>query len=105
MRIEAALWFEFNWILQLSRLTARAVAVAVLLQINHPLDCPICDQGGECDLQDQVGVAAAAWWAAVGCAASHGHVELCRGLMLPGLFWPSPKHTSIPQSLMWQVVG
>ncbi|HBH44249.1 MAG TPA: hypothetical protein DDY28_07565, partial [Hyphomonas atlantica] len=21
--------------------------------INHPLDCPICDQGGECDLQDQ----------------------------------------------------
>ena len=26
----------------------------LLLQINHPLDCPICDQGGECDLQDQV---------------------------------------------------
>ena len=25
----------------------------LLLQINHPLDCPICDQGGECDLQDQ----------------------------------------------------
>ncbi|MDI2113508.1 NADH-quinone oxidoreductase subunit NuoG [Commensalibacter nepenthis] len=24
-----------------------------LLLINHPLDCPICDQGGECDLQDQ----------------------------------------------------
>ncbi len=23
------------------------------LLINHPLDCPICDQGGECDLQDQ----------------------------------------------------
>ena len=23
-----------------------------LLLINHPLDCPICDQGGECDLQD-----------------------------------------------------
>ena len=22
------------------------------LLINHPLDCPICDQGGECDLQD-----------------------------------------------------
>lgn len=21
--------------------------------INHPLDCPVCDQGGECDLQDQ----------------------------------------------------
>jgi NADH-quinone oxidoreductase subunit G len=24
------------------------------LLINHPLDCPICDQGGECDLQDQL---------------------------------------------------
>ncbi len=24
------------------------------MQINHPLDCPICDQGGECDLQEQV---------------------------------------------------
>jgi NADH-quinone oxidoreductase chain G len=24
-----------------------------LLLINHPLDCPICDQGGDCDLQDQ----------------------------------------------------
>ncbi len=23
------------------------------LLINHPLDCPICNQGGECDLQDQ----------------------------------------------------
>lgn len=23
------------------------------LLINHPLDCPVCDQGGECDLQDQ----------------------------------------------------
>jgi NADH dehydrogenase/NADH:ubiquinone oxidoreductase subunit G len=23
---------------------------------NHPLDCPICDQGGECDLQDQASV-------------------------------------------------
>ena len=27
-------------------------AVVELLLINHPLDCPICDQGGECDLQD-----------------------------------------------------
>ena len=25
-----------------------------ILLLNHPLDCPICDQGGECDLQDQV---------------------------------------------------
>ena len=35
--------------------------VMEFLLINHPLDCPICDQGGECDLQDQAmayGVAA-----------------------------------------------
>ena len=31
---------------------ARASVMEFLL-INHPLDCPICDQGGECDLQDQ----------------------------------------------------
>lgn len=28
-------------------------AVREMLLINHPLDCPVCDQGGECDLQDQ----------------------------------------------------
>merc|ERR1719409_1021486 len=28
-------------------------AVMEFLLANHPLDCPICDQGGECDLQDQ----------------------------------------------------
>ena len=27
-------------------------AVMEFLLINHPLDCPVCDQGGECDLQD-----------------------------------------------------
>lgn len=27
--------------------------VMEFLLMNHPLDCPICDQGGECDLQDQ----------------------------------------------------
>ena len=31
---------------------ARENVVEALL-LNHPLDCPICDQGGECDLQDQ----------------------------------------------------
>lgn len=31
---------------------AREATLEFLL-INHPLDCPICDQGGECDLQDQ----------------------------------------------------
>src|ERR687890_619008 len=35
--------------------TAKKAREGVLefLLINHPLDCPICDQGGECDLQDQ----------------------------------------------------
>jgi len=32
---------------------ARENVVEALL-LNHPLDCPICDQAGECDLQDQV---------------------------------------------------
>ncbi len=37
-----------------SRLTKKArEGVMEFLLINHPLDCPICDQGGECDLQDQ----------------------------------------------------
>jgi NADH-quinone oxidoreductase subunit G len=31
--------------------TGRAMVVELLL-VNHPLDCPICDKGGECDLQD-----------------------------------------------------
>lgn len=33
-------------------LTARESVLEFLL-LNHPLDCPICDQGGDCDLQDQ----------------------------------------------------
>ncbi len=37
-----------------SELTKKArKGVMEFLLINHPLDCPICDQGGECDLQDQ----------------------------------------------------
>ncbi len=37
-----------------SQLTRKArEGVMEFLLINHPLDCPICDQGGECDLQDQ----------------------------------------------------
>src|SRR6202158_4422767 len=36
--------------------SAKAVAahraIMEFLRINHPLDCPICDQGGECELQD-----------------------------------------------------
>jgi len=34
---------------------ARENVIETLL-INHPLDCPICDQAGECDLQDQTKV-------------------------------------------------
>merc|ERR1719431_127261 len=37
-----------------SPLTRKArEGVMEFILINHPLDCPICDQGGECDLQDQ----------------------------------------------------
>src|SRR5579871_2601823 len=36
---------------QMARKARRGVMEFLL--INHPLDCPICDQGGECDLQDQ----------------------------------------------------
>jgi NADH-quinone oxidoreductase subunit G len=35
------------------RVTKAREGVMEFLLINHPLDCPICDQGGECDLQDQ----------------------------------------------------
>ena len=40
---------------QLTSETADAAQRGVMefLLANHPLDCPICDQGGECDLQDQ----------------------------------------------------
>jgi predicted molibdopterin-dependent oxidoreductase YjgC len=33
-------------------LALTTLAVMEFLLINHPLDCPICDQGGECELQD-----------------------------------------------------
>ena len=35
------------------KVLAARKGVMEFLLINHPLDCPICDQGGECDLQDQ----------------------------------------------------
>ncbi|MGB0844257.1 MAG: NADH-quinone oxidoreductase subunit NuoG [Alphaproteobacteria bacterium] len=35
------------------RIVKARKGVMEFLLINHPLDCPICDQGGECDLQDQ----------------------------------------------------
>lgn len=37
---------------QSPRIKEAQKAVLKFLLINHPLDCPICDQGGECDLQD-----------------------------------------------------
>lgn len=40
-------------------------AVMEFLLINHPLDCPICDQGGECELQDL----------SMGYGASHSHYD------------------------------
>ena len=35
------------------RVKSAREGIMEFLLINHPLDCPICDQGGECDLQDQ----------------------------------------------------
>ena len=45
---------ELPEVLTKSAMTKKArEGVMEFLLINHPLDCPICDQGGECDLQDQ----------------------------------------------------
>ncbi len=45
---------ELPEVLTKSPMTRKArEGVMEFLLINHPLDCPICDQGGECDLQDQ----------------------------------------------------
>lgn len=43
-------------------------AVMEFLLINHPLDCPICDQGGECELQDL----------SMGYGSSHSEYEECK---------------------------
>jgi NADH dehydrogenase/NADH:ubiquinone oxidoreductase subunit G len=37
---------------EIKRVRYARESILELLLINHPLDCPICDQGGECDLQD-----------------------------------------------------
>ena len=44
-----------NMVIHTDTPTVKAARRGVMefLLINHPLDCPICDQGGECDLQDQ----------------------------------------------------
>ncbi|MBW2519483.1 MAG: (2Fe-2S)-binding protein, partial [Deltaproteobacteria bacterium] len=41
-----------NVITQSEKLTAIRRQIVELLLVNHPLDCPVCDAGGECDLQD-----------------------------------------------------
>src|SRR3984893_16493829 len=43
-------------------------AVMEFLLINHPLDCPICDQGGECELQDL----------SMGYGSAHSHYDECK---------------------------
>lgn len=43
-------------------------AVMEFLLINHPLDCPVCDQGGECELQDM----------SMGYGSSHSHYDECK---------------------------
>jgi NADH-quinone oxidoreductase subunit G len=43
-------------------------AVMEFLLINHPLDCPVCDQGGECELQDL----------SMGYGATHSHYDECK---------------------------
>ncbi len=46
---------ENNMIIETNSIKVQKARAGVMefLLINHPLDCPICDQGGECDLQDQ----------------------------------------------------
>jgi NADH-quinone oxidoreductase subunit G len=53
-------------------------SVMEFLLINHPLDCPICDQGGECQLQDL----------AVGYGASSSRYEEENGLCLSRMSVP-----------------
>ncbi len=48
--IEQNMWISVS---SLAVKKARESLLEILL-INHPLDCPICDQGGECDLQEQI---------------------------------------------------
>tara|TARA_B100000780_G_scaffold227882_1_gene167207 strand:- start:119 stop:538 length:420 start_codon:yes stop_codon:yes gene_type:complete len=54
--------------------------VMEFLLMNHPLDCPICDQGGECDLQDQVRLPLATYYLLVRVRpAGPGAALVCAG--------------------------
>ena len=52
--------------------------VMEFLLINHPLDCPICDQGGECDLQDQA-MAYGVNFRPIQGEQARGRGQVCRG--------------------------
>jgi NADH-quinone oxidoreductase subunit G len=45
-------WTEWKWIVNHLRVQEARKSVTEFLLINHPLDCPVCDQAGECDLQN-----------------------------------------------------
>lgn len=56
--VACALQVNDNMIIKTDTVLVKKAREGVLefFLINHPLDCPVCDQGGECDLQDQVDV-------------------------------------------------
>ena len=54
--------------------------VMEFLLINHPLDCPICDQGGECDLQARTAALSHTSICLVSAAKARGHLQLTAGL-------------------------
>nr|YP_010835001.1 NADH dehydrogenase subunit 11 [Cryptomonas gyropyrenoidosa]WFQ82676.1 NADH dehydrogenase subunit 11 [Cryptomonas gyropyrenoidosa] len=55
LQVSCAIPTSPNMIIKTNTLAVKKAREGILefLLINHPLDCPICDQGGECDLQDQ----------------------------------------------------
>jgi NADH-quinone oxidoreductase subunit G len=56
--VACAMQVTDNMIIKTDTVLVKKARESVLefLLINHPLDCPVCDQGGECDLQDQIDV-------------------------------------------------
>src|SRR5271156_3241557 len=51
--VHEARWVPLACSVNLMLIYTNREGVMEFLLANHPLDCPICDQGGECDLQDQ----------------------------------------------------
>src|SRR3989338_4334117 len=56
--VACALQVNDNMVIKTDTILVKKAREGVLefFLINHPLDCPVCDQGGECDLQDQIDV-------------------------------------------------